>query len=151
MPDLVWIHNDQVIAATLTNQSNSVHKVIDSVNQPDTSDERFVDSTQTKFVIENQQENSKQLKLIVKNCSIGVQRFDCVAFNKFNKDQQNVVVTGALEPSFPIATNGTLKLLAEGTSTTIGCGAIGYPKPSIIWFKVNAIVVFVNTFMISLT
>lgn len=154
IPNLVWTYNGQVLAATSTSESNSMHQIIGSSIVQNTTDKRFVDPMRTSFFIENQHVNSIQLKMTVENCSIGVQRFDCIAFNDFSKDQQSAHVIGVLKPTFSIPTNETLKSLAEGSSTTIDCDVIGYPKPSIVWFKVSAFLRcfwHTNLFLLSIT
>lgn len=144
IPILAWIHNDQILASS-TNQSNVLAEfvsssTIDSINthQPNDvidTDGRCASKLQTKFVIENRQSISAQIKLIVETCWVGVQHFNCIAINKFNKDQQHVNVAGKLKPIFPMPINETLGPVSEGSSITIDCNAIGYPVPIITWHR----------------
>lgn len=141
---MVWIYNGHILASS-TNDSNLIANtlpIIDSSNMQNINkindNERFDKQMQTKFVIENHlRSDSVQIKLIIESCLIGVQHFKCIVFNEFSKDEQSVIVSGHVKPIFaPILLNETRKSVTEGSSIQIDCNAIGYPKPTTIWFKV---------------
>lgn len=126
---LAWTYNGQILASS-TIESNSMAHMQNVKNTID--DEQM----QTKFMLENQQSDSLQIKLIIENCVIGEKRFNCVAFNEFSKDEQSVLVTGNSKPIFMSSTTDTLKSVNESSSITIDCNVNGYPEPTIIWLKV---------------
>lgn len=131
---LVWTHNDQDLVSS-TYASNSMTNTQNLKNVID--DKQMVKTIGTNFVIENQQSNSVQIELTIGNCLIGVNRFDCNAFNQFSKDEQSVVVVGYLKPTFLIAPNETRKSTDEGSTVTFDCHVNGYPEPTIgNWSKV---------------
>lgn len=142
---LAWIYNGQILASS-TNESNLM--AIMQILNNTIDGEKFAKQMQTKFVIENQQSDSVQIKLIIENCLIGAKRFNCIAFNGFSKDEQSVIVTGNLKPIFSILTNETIKSLNEGSSITIDCNVNGYPEPTIIWLKVYSFVVVVGVLIL---
>lgn len=127
---LAWMHNDQELISS-TYASNSMTNAQNLID-----DRPFVNKIETNFVIENQQSNSVQIKLIIENCLIGVNRFDCIAFNQFSKDEQSVIVMGYLKPTFSIAPNETHQSVNESSSVTFDCNANGFPEPTMTWSKV---------------
>lgn len=137
IPTLAWTYNHQILASS-TNESSLLVEITSIINSAITQgdDNRFVGVIQTKFVIENKQSDSVQIKLILGNCSIGVQRFKCIAINKFSMDQQIAIVTGELKPVILARVNETFEPVTEGNSIAMDCNAIGYPDPTIIWLKV---------------
>lgn len=130
---LVWTHNDQVLASS-THESNLITNKQNFDNVID--GKRIVEKIESKFMFENHQSNSMQIKLIIEKCLIGEEQFNCIAFNQFSKDEQSVSVTGYLKPTFLISPNETHKSLNENSSITIDCNVNGYPEPTIIWLKV---------------
>lgn len=131
---LVWMNNDQELVSS-TYASNSMTNTQNLKNVID--DKRFRKNAETNFLIENQLTNAVQIKLTIENCLIGVNRFDCIAFNQFSKDTQSVFVTGHLKPTFPIVSNETYQLVNESASVTFDCNVDGYPEPIIaFWSKV---------------
>lgn len=137
---LLWTHNGQVLASS-THESNSMTNVQNLNNVVD--GKRFVEKIETKFLIENQQSNSMQIKLIIEKCLMGVKRFKCVAFNEFSRDEQGVVVTGYLKPTFLISPEEANKSVNANTSIAIDCNVHGYPEPTIIWLKVCIVLLMI--------
>lgn len=129
---LAWMYDNQEVVSS-TFASNSVTNVQNLKNV--INDKRFIKKIETNFVIENQRPNLVQMQLIIENCLIGVNRFNCIAFNQFSKDEQSVIVLGYLKPTFSIAPNETHKSVNESSSVAFECNVNGYPEPTINWFS----------------
>lgn len=138
IPTIQWAYNNQTLVSSKSNLITEF-MITDSMDVDNNDDDESLNQSgfpnDTIYEIVYPAPNTIEIKLHVRNYSAGLHRFDCIAFNKFKKDQRSTFVKSISEPIFPAQPNTALRTI-EGSSIAINCDVIAYPMPNILWLKV---------------